>query len=233
MKITYTGLKITTFSVFLGALCIGAGCKLFGSSPSAPSALESKAFNITTNIVDVAVIHTNIVTTTNVVNVPNPLGVGVPFFTTNILTSTNMVTVTNQVEQFQLAPKAGVVATLQAVGAASGPFTAGIGTMVASGLVALYGLWAGLRSNKMSTTSAALTQEIEAVRNFIQTLPNGTKIDSAVTTFMQQHQTEAGVAQTVLKLIDGNTSDPTIAGISSQLQQAIAELTAPPAPPKV
>lgn len=213
-----------------------AGCKMFGANPTPPSPTEAKFFDISTNVVPQIVTRTNVVTTTNVVNVPNPIGGGIPFFTTNFVTATNVVEQTNQVEQYTYTPKPAAVATTTELGNAVAPFTAGWGSIISGALVGLYGLWAHLRSTKKGDTALALTQEIEALRDFVLTLPQGTKIDAAVTQFMQQHQMEAGVASEVLKLIKDNTSDPTVVGVAAQLQTAINDLTNPPAapnPPKV
>lgn len=204
------------------------GCKLFGSSPSAPTPTEAKIFDITTNMAPQVVMRTNVVTTTNVVNAPSPSGA--PMFSTNFVTATNIITLTNQVEQYQYTPKPVAVATTTELGSAVAPFTAGWGSIISGILVGAYGLWAHLRSTKQTATSSALTQEIEAIRTFILTLPQGTKIDSAVTQFMQQHQVEAGVASQVLALIKGYSSDPTVTGVAAQLQDVINTLTAPPKP---
>lgn len=222
--ISITGLSI--------ALLAGCTSGLFGANPAPPTTLEQKLFDTQTNYIPVVVTKTNIVETTNMVVLTNTVNNTVT--TTNVITATPEVTTqTNQQAVYTETPKPIVTGTLQAAGTAASPFTAGIGTMVSGGLVLLLGIWGHLRSYKFAQTSTALADEIEAVRNYILTLPQGTKIDAAVTQFMQQHQTESGVAQTVLKLIDGNTSDPTIAGISAQLQTAINDLTNPPTPPKV
>ena len=221
--------KIITVIASLGiGAVIVTGCKLIGSNPSPPTQFEQRSFDITTNYTPEIVTKTNVVTTTNVVNVPSPFGV--PIFQTNFVTSTNVVTLTNQVPDYQYVPKSTVVDTTTHLGNAVAPFTAGWGSIISGALVGLYGLWAHLRSTKKGATASALTQEIEAIRDFILTLPQGTKIDTAVTTFMQQHQVETGVAQEVLKLIEGNTSDPTAIGIAKQLQEAIDALTNPTTP---
>lgn len=207
---------------------------MFGANPAPPSKTEQKLFDIETNVVPQIVTRTNTVTTTNVVNIPSPTGV--PMFSTNFVTATNVVTQTNQVEEYQYTPKPATTATVTQLGTAVAPFTAGWGSIISGALVGLYGLWAHMRSTKKGDTALVLTQEIEAVRDFILTLPQGTKIDAAVTQFMQQHQTESGVAQEVMKLIKDNTSDPTVVGVATQLQAAINDLTNPPAapnPPKV
>lgn len=224
MKTARTILSISTTAIIAAALLVG--CSLFGSNPSAPSSVEQHAFDIATNVVPQIVTRTNVVTTTNVVNAPSPAGGTV--LQTNVVNETHVVTVTNQVEQYQFSPKPAAVATAQALGTASGPFTAGIGTMVSSGLIMLYGLWAHLRSNKEGNTSTALAQEIETIREFILTLPSGTKIDQAVTQFMQQHQVEAGVAQNVLGILAKNVSNNDAVAAAKTLSDAIGIMSATP-----
>lgn len=221
-------LNITILSLCAIAGVI-TGCQMFGKNPSPPSATEAKLFDIQTNTVPQVVTRTNTVTTTNVVNVPSPSGV--PMFATNFITATNVVTQTNQIEEYQYNKRPAVEATTTQLGTAVAPFTAGWGSILSGALVGVYGLWAHLRSTKKGDTALVLTQEIEAVRDFILTLPQGTKIDAAVTQFMQQHQTESGVAQEVMKLIKDNTDDPTVVGVATQLQTAINDLTNPPAAP--
>jgi hypothetical protein len=226
-------LEQTLLAVLIIA-AIATGCTMFCKNPSPPTQTEARAFDIQTNMVPQIVTRTNTVTTTNVVNVPSPTGV--PILSTNFVTTTNVVTQTNQVEQYVYNTRPEVQNTVTQFGTAVAPFTAGWGSIVSGALVGLYGLWAHLRSTKKGDTALALTQEIEALRDFVLTLPQGTKIDAAVTQFMQQHQTESGVAQEVLKLIKDNTGDPTVVGVAAQLQNAINDLTNPPAapnPPKV
>lgn len=217
-------LKLALITITAVALVV-TGCKMFGANPAPPTKAEQKFFDITTNEVPKVVTQTNLVTQTNIITLTNQ--VGIPILQTNLITTTNVVQATNVMESYQYTPKSAVVATISGVGSATAPFTAGWGTIITSALVGLYGLWAHLRSTKQTATSSALTQEIEAIRSFILTLPQGTKIDSAVTQFMQQHQVEAGVASQVLNLIKGYSSDSTVTGVASQLQDAINTLTKP------
>jgi len=221
--------KLTLLAATFTAIVLAAGCSMFGANPTPPTPTEARLFNIETNVVPQIVTRTNVVTSVNVVTVTN--GGGIPILTTHVFNTTNTVTATNQVEEYQYTPKPATVSTVTQLGNAVAPFTTGWGSIISGALVGLYGLWAHLRSTKKGDTALALTQEIEALRDFVLTLPQGTKIDTAVTQFMQQHQMEAGVATEVLGLIKGNTSDPTVVGVAAQLQAAINELTNPPAAP--
>lgn len=227
-------MKPYTILSIIGAAALLVGCDTVGQSPKPPTPTEAKLYQVETNFVPITITKTNFVQSTNVVTLTNTVD--------NTVTTTNVVTVTPTVTQVQTNQAVytyhdnpAITGTISALGTASGPFTAGVGTLVAGGLAFLYGLWGHLRSTKMGNTAQTVTDELEALRNFILTLPQGSKIDAAVTGWMQQHQVEAGVSQQVLKLIQGNTSDPTINGISASLQAAIDELTKPtvPTPPKV
>lgn len=221
-------MKSKTLKLTLLALCISlpiVGCRMFGAYPTPPSPTEAKLWNIVTNQVPQVVTQTNVVTRFDVITLTNQ--VGLVTFTTNTFTTTNLVNATNVVEAYEYVPKPQVQQTVTQLGNAVAPFTAGWGSIISAALVGLYGLWAHLRSTKSTATSSALTQEIEAIRSYILTLPQGTKIDTAVTTFMQQHQVEAGVADQVLGLIKGFSSNTTVAGAAAQLQDAIAALTKP------
>lgn len=218
-------LNIAIVSV-LAVAAIITGCKAIGDNPTPPTPLEEKLFDISTNVVPQVVTKTNTVNVTNVVDVPGANGAVIQ--QTNVVTTTNVVMQTNQVSEYQYTPKPAIESTVQTAGTLSSPFTAGWGTIAAGALSLLYGMWAHLRSTKTGNTALVLTQQIEAIRDFILTLPQGAKIDTAVTQFIQQHQVEAGVAQEVLKLIKDNTGDPTAAGLAAQLQAAINDLTDPP-----
>lgn len=217
-------MKLSALVLTATALVI-TGCKMFGANPTPPSALEAKLFDITTNSTPKVVTQTNVVTQYSVVTLTN--SVGLVTFSTNTFFTTNVVDATNIVQAYEYVPKPANTATISAVGTATAPFTAGWGTLISSALVGLYGLWAHLRSTKSTATSSALTQEIEAIRAYILTLPQGTKVDAAVTQFMQQHQVESGVASEVLNLIKGYSSNATLTGIASDLQDTINTLTKP------
>lgn len=217
-------LKLALIAITAVVLVV-TGCKMFGANPAPPTKAEQKIFDITTNEVPKVVTTTNVVTKVDVVTLTN--SVGVVTFSTNTFFTTNTVTATNIVEQYVYNTRPEATQTVTQLGNAVSPFTAGWGTIISAALVGLYGAWAHLRSTKSTATSSALTQEIEAIRSFILTLPQGTKIDSAVTQFMQQHQVEAGVATQVLSLIKGYSGDSTVTGIAAQLQDAINALTKP------
>lgn len=224
-------MKSKTLKLFFLTCCISLpiiGCKMFGANPTPPSPIEAKLFDITTNQVPQVVTKTNVVTQYNVVTLTN--SVGLVTFSTNTFFNTNVVQTTNIIQAYQYVTRPENTQTVTQLGNAVAPFTAGWGSIISAALVGFYGLWAHLRSTKSTATSSALTQEIEAIRSYILTLPQGTKIDSAVTQFMQKHQVEAGVANQVINLIKGFSNNATVTGVAAQLQDAINQLTAPPKP---
>lgn len=210
------------------SIALAAGCALFGANPKPPTPTEEKLFNVVTNIVPQVVVVTNTVMQTNIVDVTPP-GAPAPVQVTNVVTETHVFNVTNQVAQYQYSPKPENVQTVQSLGTATAPFTAGIGTIVSAAILALYSGWATMRSSKNANTSTALAQEIETIREFILTLPSGAKIDQAVTQFMQQHQVEAGVANQVLSII-GNSVSNNDAKVAAQELQTVISTLAPPTP---
>lgn len=209
----------------LGIVIFLAGCKLFGSNPAPPSAIEQKLFTTVTNVVPVTVVTTNTVTQTNVVELTNITGAVVlqTNFVTLPLIVTNTYFSTNQV----MTPNDNSKAIAQTAGSLSNIAAPGVGGIVTGAIGMLLSLWGGLRSSK--NTSIGLAQEVETVREFIKTLPNGTNYDNAITSFLQAHQVEAGVAQQVLKLLSNNVSNPEAVAAAKTISDTIAVATAPKA----
>jgi hypothetical protein len=214
--------------LFVCGLALGlAGCGALGTNPSAPSGVERTIFDVQTNYI--TVVQTNQVTQTNFVTVPvvvtNVLGV----VQTNQVTQTNVLTsvvvVTNVAPAYTLAVPAAVKADVQAGGSILSTFMPGIGGMVSSGVLALLALWAYLRSSKLGNTSTALAQEIETLRQFIMSLPQGANYDQAITAWLQGHQVEAGVASEVLRLLQAEVSNPEAQVAAKELGAAIAVMS--------
>jgi UDP-N-acetylmuramyl tripeptide synthase len=110
-------------------------------------------------------------------------------------------------------------------------FAPGIGTIASSGLLLVLGIFAHLRgvgnTAAANNTSATLAQEIEALREFIQTLPSGAKYDTAITAWLQQHQLQAGVATQVLGLLGNEVSNPDAKAAVTEIQGVLANLSKP------
>jgi hypothetical protein len=213
MKETKSFTIASLFSIALLA-CILTGCSLFGANPAAPTALEKTIFTTVTNYqvvvqnIGVPVYQTNTIYQT--FTVTNQVGQLVPMFVTNTLVQTawqtNQVLATNQTYSLSTSPT--TVSAVQGGAAVINAFAPGIGTIASGIILALFGGWSYLRGNKQVSTSAALAQEVETLRTLLQSLPNGTKYDTVITSWLQSHQVEAGVATQVLTLLENNVSSP-------------------------
>jgi len=224
------------FSIAILALCL-AGCGTFGSSPSAPTPLEKTVFTTITNYqvvvknVVIPVYQTN--NAYQLVTITNTVGQVVPMYVTNTLIQTawqtNAVLATNATYTLSTSP--GTVAAVQGGAAIVNAFAPGIGTIASGIILALFGGWSYLRGSKQGDTSAALAQEVETLRGVLQSLPNGAKYDTVITSWLQSHQVEAGVATQVLKLLKDNVSSPDAKSAVQGILDTYAGLTATPAPP--
>jgi hypothetical protein len=156
------------------------GCSIVGKNPRPPTTLESGIFNVTTNY---APSVTQYVTN------------GVPVYVTNIIPQ-YQYSATGQGSQ----DIKGVAGTIGALFGAGGIATTGVSTLLA--------LWGYLRSSKNYQTAANTAQLVETMRVFIKGLPNGEAYDAALTQFMTQHQSEAGVLAQVTQILAREVSNP-------------------------
>ena len=221
--------KLSIIAGLLALLAVTGCATEFGVNPKGPSAVENKLYTTVTNYVTATVNQTNTVTVTNIaqVTVTNTVGQVIPITVTNTVQQVQIipVTVTNQAITMTTAPS--TAATIQAGGAIINGFAPGIGSMVSAGLLALFGLWGHLRSSKAINTSAAIAQEVETLREFIQTLPQGAKYDTAITAWLQAHQMETGTAQQVLGLLANNVDNPAAKAAAAEIQNTLAALQKP------
>jgi hypothetical protein len=207
--------KITQLKIgfVLAVLLTITGCSMFGSNPSAPTAVEHLVYVVQTNYVDATVLHTNVVTVTNAQNV--------------VVEQTNIVSAVVQVPAYTLTTSPTTVATVQASGTALNTFFPGIGSMASMGVLALLGLWAQLRGQKKSNTADAIAQEVETIREFIKTLPSGTKYDTAITSWLQAHQLATGTASQVLGILGSSINNAEAKGAVIEIKQAIDAASKP------
>lgn len=223
--------KVLSLTIMLTGLAL-AGCSMFGVNPSPPTKIEQALFAVVTNYVPATnyVTKTNVETVIKEVVVPVTNTIGQTVYNTNEVKvyTTNVVeqTVVKTNEQYTLTPKDSTKAGAGAVGAVTNLFAPGVGNMVATGLIAVLGAWGHLRSSKNATTSNALAQEVETMREFIKTLPNGVKNDAAITAFLQQHQLEAGVADKVLSILANQVSNPEAKSAVQQIQDTLKAISA-------
>ena len=222
-------IKIISLIAASTACLVIVGCSLLGATPTAPTALESKLYDVQTNYVPVPVMVTNQVQTTNTVTLTNTVTQAVTV--TNVVVSTPVVTTqTNETPTYTWTTKAGVTQGVQTGESLVNTFVPGVGGMIGTGLFALLSLWGYLRSSKLGDTSSALAQEVEAIREFIKTLPSGANYDQAITSFLQSHQVEAGVASQVLTILSKDVSNPEAAAAAKEIATAVTVASAPPKP---
>lgn len=167
---------------------------------SVPTKTEQKLFTVQTNYVPV----TNLLVTTN------PDGT----------LATNPVVIRE--EKYNLLPGKGEIAITQ-IGTETGNVF-GVGGIVGAALGALFGAWRWFRSSKSEKVANTLAQEIELVREFVKTLPNGNVYDSELVNWIQKHQAEAGVLQSVIKILRDEINNDEAKGSVSQVIEAIESL---------
>lgn len=205
------------------------GCSLFGANPAPPSKFEQAIFDIQTNRTQVIKTETNYVT----VQVPTPVfhtnEVGVTV--TNVAIVTQIIPtylqVTNTHEVYTLTPKAATTDTVAVAGSIGNAVAPGIGGLIAGIAGGILTMWGKLRSSKQVGTT--LAQNIQTMREFLKTIPNGAQYDNVLTQFMQQHQAEQGVLQQVLQILPKlNYSGAQVA--AQEIQAALTELNTPATP---
>lgn len=221
---------LTLLSILV--LAMVTGCSMFGSNPGPPTKFEQGIFNTTTSTVPVVVPSyvTNeiVVTKTNIQ--------GVTLLVTNVVPITipaHTETQTNYTE----TTKPAVTGVVQGVGGVLNTFLPGVGTIASTGITALLGLWGYLRSQKQGVnTTATLTQEIETIRELLQSVPNGAALDAQFVSWMQTHQTDAGVIQNVANVIASEVSNKDAQTAAQQIAATVTALTTATStnpPPKI
>jgi hypothetical protein len=184
-------------SLFLLAGCAG----LSGETP--PGKVEGHFFDVETNYVE------KVTWTTNTVDVTNSVIV----VATNGVTQTNYVVVaagtptaqTNLQPVYTLTPNQSTQDNAQALGSVVNAFAPGAGGLVTGILLTGFGLWGKLRSYKKSGT--VLAGNIEALREFVKTLPNGQTYDAALMAWMVKNQSKLGAISQIAALVKGNVNN--------------------------
>ena len=210
------------------------------ATSSTPTAFERKFFDVQTNYVPHVelVTHylTNTVPVTNYLQVTstvtNQVGVTVPVtnFVPVTAYQTNVVSVsaavTNQTEQYTLTPNATAKATAAVTGTASNLAAPGIGGLVSSGVLGIFGLWASYRNRQfakkndvLSQSAGALAQIIETAREVMSTTPQGTQAANALTQWMVGHQAETGTITAISNIVKSSVDN-------EEAQKAASEILA-------
>jgi len=194
--------------ILIGAACATIVLSFWGCASTPPSAVERVIYDVHTNYVEKVVTSTTVNAETNAAGVVNY--------------QTNTVSNTVSSPEYGLTPKESFVAGVKSGAASVSPITGGIGEIVGAGILLLAGVWGHLRSlNSSKATSVTLAQEVETLRAFIQTLPQGTKYDTAIVSWLQAHQIEAGVTGQVLGLLENKVSNADAKAAVQELKSTI------------
>jgi hypothetical protein len=219
--------KMAYMAVALLGVAMIAGCAaLSGETP--PTQFEQVIFTTKTNIVpkvttvEREVWETNevvqVVARTNevdqVILVTNTVQVPVPRIV--------KVTETNMVEVYEHAVRDEAKQDAQTIGGIVNTFAPGAGTAVTGILIGILGAWARMRSYKAAGT--AMAQQIETIREFLLTLPDGGKYDEALVSFMKKYQRETGTVKTVVDLLDKYIDVPQAEVAAKEIKAAIDAL---------
>lgn len=198
---------------------------------SPPTQMETKVFEVVTNVVQV--IKTNSMTLTNVevrtVTVTNAENIVTKTEVTNFTAVPIYFTITNTVERWdyvQGTNAAEIKAVARSIGgAAGGPLGEVIAGFIAT---AGLGLWGWLRQTAKSKLAVNSMQTIETCREFIKSLPGGAEYDQELVKWMVKHQQEAGVLSatisTLATMIDNRDAKEAAASVIG----AINALSKPP-----
>lgn len=207
----------------------------FGPCATVPTQTEQKLFTIITNYLDVPrfVVFTNTVTATNVVTFTktNSENVVVPYNVTNLIPYfvPSLVTVTDHVPQYDYQPGAGEKAIRDAAAGVGSIANPAVGGPIAGAIATLgFSLWRSIRSNRKAVAAGGnSTQVIEALREFIKTLPNGPAYDQVLVDWIKSHQMEAGVADSVMKLIADHVTSDSAKEALQEMQASLNKLQIP------
>lgn len=201
-----TPIKICVALVgFTGLL---AGCKLLSSSgpQAAPTAIERKLADITTNVVPVL--------TTNVVYAPvtNPAGA---VFMEAVSTNVTQGTQTNYTFQSNAQTQT-AVGLLGMVGNFFG-----VGGLVTTGLGGLLSWYWKTRSRQSTAVAGALAQANQTAQAIIAGTPQGQTINMALQNWMHRAHLDNGIAQAVAAIIDSEVDPGAAQGAATSIVNSI------------
>ena len=126
------------------------------------------------------------------------------------------------VPKYTLTPSPSTAGNVGAIRDVGNLITPGAGTLVGGILAGILGAWARMRSAK--NAAPVLAQNIETLLEFVSTLPDGAKYRAALTDYMKAHQTEAGTADAILRIVNTYVSNPEAKGAVVELQAALGAL---------
>lgn len=186
------------------------------ASNKPPTATEKAFFDITTNLVLKIVNVTNMVPVyqTNTVvetrTITNQIGLPVPIFVTNITSfvtfATNIVTQTNLAPSYTMVPGKNAQTVAEVGGAVGNLF--GVGGLASTIILGLFSAWAGIRNRQyagqndaLTQTAGVLAQNIQTLRQVIQTTPQGAQLGALIKQYLITHQAQAGVVEQVSGIV--------------------------------
>lgn len=200
-----------------------SGCKaLSGQSP--PSGIEGQFFDVQTNWVEKVNYQTNTVLVTNVVpvNMTNEIGKVIVVTNEVIVPQYELTTVTNFIESYQFTPGTNTLASVKDTSGIIDTYAPGVGSLAGGIVIGLLALWGKLRSYKK--TGTVLAQNIESIREFVKTLPNGEKYDQAIVEFIRDHQRETGTLDAIVKLLERQMSHPQAVASVAEIKMLLESL---------
>lgn len=220
-------MKVRTIIAVCGLALLVAAC-----AATKPNAFDRAFYDITTNQVPKVVVHTNVVTLTNVVQqeVTKTNWIDQTRFEVVKLTNeipvfvqvTNVVPEVVMTPQLSFAPNTNATAlanTARDVGNLFGPFGALVGGLVMGAL----GVYGRMRSG--SKSAEVLAQVIETGRELLKTTPQGQQLDQRWVQWMQLHQAEAGVLQRVTSLVGNVVDNQSAREVAQELTEMMNERT--------
>ncbi len=186
----------TKLSILIVLIATICGCALVGKNAKPPTQFEHGIYDVTTNHYEAPIV------------VSHPDGT----------LSTNL----EPRESYTYTLSAKTRESTNAVATVVNAWLPGIGTLVGTALTGALLAWGKMRG--VNNSAPVLAQQIETLLEFISTLPDGDKIRSQVTAYLEKHQLETGTADAIWKLIDTYVSNPTAKGVAGELSAALAAL---------
>lgn len=211
-------------AIATAALLSFTACAPLGSPPNTT---ERALFQTVTNHVEVieTVIKTNEVTVLNIVHQTNEVGAIVTVTNHVVETQYALVTITNLVPSYVHTVSDSTRESVSTLGSVINTFFPNIGTTAVYGVLGLLGIWAQYRSARSGRTSQTLSQEMQTVLSFIESLPNGAMYKKAVTTWLQSHQIEQEAIGDVLNLIKTYVDKPLATQSVDEIMKALNALS--------
>lgn len=201
----------------LGMMLVGlAGCASAGPQPP-PTTFDKLLLNVQTNFV----MQTNIVLQTNMVaqvlQTTNTNNVTV--FQTNYVPVPVPTTVVTEQTNYVYTPKSSITDTANAVGPLAGPWGT-VGASVLTGILGVFAFFKNRQANTMTAVAGSTAIALQTAKQVIASLPNSAAVTASFNTWLAAHQNDANIAtelaQVADQFLDPNVQTPVVAGIVAQ-----------------